>query len=404
MANGNKKSVAIIVCAWPPNGGGIGNNAYYQAQQLAEAGYPVGVFAPFFPGILAGDYAFGFYPLRTFLPIGKAGFMLGLFRRLKQFEIIHLYYPFFGSDLLIILYKLWRPRVKLVIHYQMDPVASGFKGLAFRLHLKLFLGMLIALADRVGVLSFDHAENSYLRNYLKNRPEKFFELPNGVLAKVFFPQPKDEQLMKLYNFSVHDKVILFVGGLDSQHYFKGLPVLFEAYQKINLNFFPDIRGKEALRGNLNELKGEAKILIIGDGNLRSSFEQSVRDLQIADKVIFAGWVKNEVLPRYYSLADVLVLPSTERIESFGIVAAEAQSCSVPVIVSDWPGVRATLEDNQTGLLVKPNDSDDLSRKLKIILNDRELAEKFGQAGRARILAKYDWPKVTEILIDVYSKL
>ena len=101
---------------------------------------------------------------------------------------------------------------------------------------------------------------------------------------------------------------------------------------------------------------------------------------------------------------MFVLPSTERIESFGIVVAEAQSCGLPVVVSNWPGVRSTLEDKQTGFLVEPGNSDDLCQKIKIILNNQELAQTFGQVGRQRVLAKYDWNKILEILAGIYNQL
>lgn len=403
MPTDNKKSVAIIVCAWPPGGGGIGNNAYYQAHQLSTD-YKVSVLTINFVGIENKAYPFIFKPLKTFLRIGKAGFLLGLWKNLKSYQIINLYYPFFGTDLLIILYKIFHPRVKLVIHYQMDPVASGLKGFLFWLYIKLFLVLTINLANSVGVLSFDHARNSYLRKYLGKNKDKFFELPNGVDVDLFRPQIKDEQLMKLYNFSVHDKIILFVGGLDRQHYFKGLPVLLEAYNKIDIKFFPDIRGQEALRGNLTDIKGEAKILVIGDGDLRSSFENLTQELGISKNVIFVGWIDNANLPKYYALADVFVLPSTDRTESFGIVVAEAQSCSKPVIVSNWPGVRSTLKDGQTGFLVEPNNSDDLCQKIKAVLNNQDLALAFGQAGRARVIEKYAWPKILEILDRIYNQI
>jgi glycosyltransferase involved in cell wall biosynthesis len=404
MVDSRKKSVAIVVCAWPPNGGGIGNNAYYQAFRLAEAGYRVGVFTMAFKGIEKRDYPFEFYPLPVRLMIGKAGFMLGLFKQLKSFEVIHLCYPFFGSDLLVWLYKFLNPSVKLVIHYQMDPVASGFKGMMFYLHIKLFLGLLLGSADKIGILSSDHAENSYLRPYLGKFSAKLFELPNGVDTEIFQPGEKSEELMKLYNISVQDKIILFVGGLDDQHYFKGLPILLEAVSKIDVSFFPDIRGQEALKANLNEVRGEAKILIIGDGNLKPEFMVKAKELGLEKRAVFVGWINNADLPRYYNLADVFVLPSTERVECFGIVVAEAQSCEVPAVISDWPGVRETIKEGETGLLVKPGDSDDLSLKIKKILNDRELSETFGRAGRERMVAKYSWPQVVAILEKIYSEL
>ena len=91
-----KKSVAIVVCAWPPQGGGIGNNAYYQAKELAKIGYRVQVFTPDYSDCKPNNLS-EFKPefLPVFLSCGKAGFMFGIFKKLKDFDVIHLYYPFF---------------------------------------------------------------------------------------------------------------------------------------------------------------------------------------------------------------------------------------------------------------------------------------------------------------------
>lgn len=88
------KKVAIVVCSWPPLGGGIGNNAYYHLKWLLKYNIKAEVFTP--------DYGqkkeFSDLPvnyLKVFLPLGKAGLMLGLLKKIKDFEIIHFYYPFF---------------------------------------------------------------------------------------------------------------------------------------------------------------------------------------------------------------------------------------------------------------------------------------------------------------------
>lgn len=398
------KSVAIIVCAWPPQGGGIGNNAYYQAKILAQRGYQVGVFTPDFSGIVLADENYALHNLKTFLHWGKAGFMIGLFSRLKDYSIIHLYYPFFGSDLLIWLYKKRHPQVKLVLHYEMDPIGEGIKKLIFFSYIKLFLGLIIKASDKVAVLSFDHAKNSYLAPYLSASPDKFAELPNGIDSSIFRPLPQDQELMILNNICVQDKVIIFVGGLDRQHYFKGVPILLQAFKKLPQNYFPNVLADGVKRGVLQELRGEAKLIIVGDGDLRAEFESEAKRLEVRDRVIFTGWIKNEDLPGYYSLADVFVLPSTAKTESFGIVVAEAQACGLPAVVSDWPGVRSTIIEGESGLLVKPGDIDDLAEKLKRLLLDDKLRQEFGEAGQSNSVAKYDWHKIVVRMEEIYDNL
>lgn len=380
-----EKRVAIVVCAWPPMGGGIGNNAYYHLKWLIKSGVTAEAFTPDYGqkkevSELPVNY------LKTVLPLGKAGFMFGLLKELKRFDIIHLYYPFFGSDFIIWLFKKINPQKKLVLHYEMDPIGQGIMKIFFWLHIKLFLGAMINVSDRVGVLSFDHCKGSYLADFFEKQPDKFLEIPNGIEADFFSPGDKKEDLLVVNNFSVHDKIIIFVGGLDDQHFFKGVPVLLESFATVS-NKHP-----------------EAKLLVVGDGNLKLKFKELAKSLNLESKVSFVGWVNNDVLPDYYRLADIFVLPSTESTESFGIVVAEAQACGLPAVVSDWPGVRSTLADGQTGLLVRPKDARDLSDKLIQLLLDEDLCHSFGQAGRGRAAALYDWSELIKRIISLYEEL
>lgn len=404
MTTDNSKKIALVTCAWPPNGGGFGNNAYYQVKKLAGAGWSVGAFTIAFKGIEAGPFDFKFKALPAVFQIGKAGFLVGLLKELKDYQIIHLYYPFFGTDLLVAGYKIFKPQTKLVVHYHMDPVATGVKGMIFKVWIKLFLGLLVQLADRVAILSYDHAENTYIAKYLKRYPEKFFVLPNGIDTEIFQPAPKSQSLRELYKISVQDKVALFVGGLDDQHYFKGVPVLLKAFAQIRQGYFPDPIGGEAIKGQLSQVKGLAYLMIIGDGNLRGEFEALARELGITDKVIFTGWVKNNQLPEYYNLCDVFILPSTERIESFGIVVGEAQACGKPALVANWPGVRQTIIDGETGYLLEPSNELDLKNKLQKLFDNQELATKLGAQAIERIDRLYGWQQVTANLSQVYLEL
>src|SRR3989339_868327 len=289
------QKVAIVVCAWPPQGGGIGNNAYYHTKELKRRGWQVTAFSPKYKNI-SKSAAVEYLPV--WFKIGKAGLIFSLCKRLKEYDVIHLYYPFFGTDLIVWLFKVLNREKKLVLHYEMDPVGHDWQKIVFWLYLKLFLGLLVRASDKIGVLSWDNAENSYLSKYLARYNNKFVELPNGVDTNIFQPAGKDERLMNKLGISNDDKVIIFVGGLGRLHFFKGVDVLIGAYEQIKTKI-PNI-----------------KLLIIGDG------DQKDRYIKLAGEgVIFTGWVLNEDLSKYYNLSDVFVLPSIARTESFGIVTA-----------------------------------------------------------------------------------
>src|SRR3989344_7632772 len=178
------KKVAIVVCAWPPQGGGIGNNAYYHLKELKKIGYRAKAFTPRYRSLKNyKDSGVEFLPIT--LPMGKAGFLFSLFKRLKDFDIIHFYYPFFGTDIIIWLFKTFNKNKKLIVHYEMDPVGQGWQKIIFFFYLKLFLPLLLRVSDRIAVLSWDNAQNSYLKKYLKKYKSKFIELPNGVDTEIF---------------------------------------------------------------------------------------------------------------------------------------------------------------------------------------------------------------------------
>lgn len=377
------KKVAIIVCAFPPQGGGLGNNAYYHLRELKKIGYEAKVFTPKYKDIkhISGDDV---EYLPVVWPLGKAGFLFSLSSKLKGFDIIHLYYPFFGTDLIVLVFKVFHPHKKLVLHYQMDPVGYGYRKFIFKLYLKLFLPLLIIMSQKIIILSQDNAQHSYLRRSIKKYKHKFVVIPNGVDTSIFQPASKNWQLAEQYHISENDQVIVFAGGLDDQHFFKGVDVLLKSF---------------ALVSQKND---NAKLMLIGDGNKRNYYEKLAQNLNLQEKVVFTGWINNESLPDYYNLGDIFVLPSTEKTESFGIVIAEAQACGLPALVANWPGSRLTIEDNKTGFLVEPKNESDLSEKIIKLLNDDDLRKKMSQSGSLRAREKYSWDSVI-IKIDFLYK-
>lgn len=379
------KKVALVVCAFPPQGGGLGNNAYYHWRNLEAKGYQAKVFTPRYKNInYSGEAAVQYLPV--ILPIGKAGFLFSLFRKLKEFDLIHLYYPFFGTDLIILLFKIFHPRKKLILHYQMDAVGQGLQKLMFKLHLKLFLWPLVILSDKIIVLSWDNANHSYLKKYLARYKNKFTAIANGIETDIFKPQMPKAELWQKYNLSTSQQVIIFAGGLDDQHFFKGVDVLLKSFSEV---------------ASRNQA---ARLMVIGEGHKKKSYQELADKLGVKDKVIFTGWVKNEQLADYYNLGTIFVLPSTAKTESFGIVIAEAQACGLPAIVSNWPGSRETIAADQTGLLVEPKNSQDLSEKINLLLDDENLRQKMKEAAIKRATEKYAWSKVIEKIDQLYKTL
>ncbi|MFL5401588.1 MAG: glycosyltransferase family 4 protein, partial [Gemmatimonadales bacterium] len=126
------------------------------------------------------------------------------------------------------------------------------------------------------------------------------------------------------------------------------------------------------------------------------------ELGIAGDVTFLGWVPNAELPRYYRAAAVSVIPSLE--EGFGIPAAEAMGCEVPVVASDAGGLPEVVEDGVTGLVVPRGDASALANAIGSLLANPQLRRQMGQAGRARALRLFDWDRSAEQFEELYGEV
>ena len=151
---------------------------------------------------------------------------------------------------------------------------------------------------------------------------------------------------------------------------KGIRFLVEAVARL-ADRFPDVR-----------------LVVAGDGFERPELEALARRLGIAERTRFLGAVPNGELPRFYRAAAVSVIPSLE--EGFGIPAAEAMGCEVPVVASDAGGLPEVVEDGVTGFVVPRGDAEALARALATLLADADLRRRMGRAGRRRALARFDW--------------
>src|SRR3989344_5724433 len=245
--------IAQVVSTYPPYRGGMGRVAHEYVERLRARGEDVHVYAPRYSHVLADpDYV---HRVPSPVHIGNAGVVPSLYHRLKGFDVVHLHYPFFGGAEPTIVRKAIKDDQKLVITYHMDAVAGGLRGAIFRAHRRLLFPWLMARADRILVSSQEYAQTSALAE-LPWALERVEVHPFGVDLERFHPGDEPE-LRERLGLVAGGPVLLFVGGLDAAHHFKGLPVLFEALEKI-----------AAIPWTC---------LVVGDGDLRASLQATVEN-------------------------------------------------------------------------------------------------------------------------------
>jgi glycosyltransferase involved in cell wall biosynthesis len=109
---------------------------------------------------------------------------------------------------------------------------------------------------------------------------------------------------------------------------------------------------------------------------------------------FIGWQSQGDLPRQLRSADVLIMPTVAQ-EALGRTAVEAMAVGRPVVASRLGGLPFTVADGATGLLCEPGDAADLARKIETLLDDPELRQRMGLAGRKRFEEHYSWDVIIE---------
>jgi glycosyltransferase involved in cell wall biosynthesis len=381
--NCSRLNIAHLSSTFPPYTGGTGNVAYQLCIGLVKSGHRVSVFTAARKDAPAGESLNGVlvHRLNPLISSGNSAFLPQLAWHLRDFDLIHLHYPFLGgeSSFLAALFT----RSPLVVSYHMDLVVLGWKAMAERLHRATLGRLTLRTARKVLYSSEDYAHHSTSWRLVAGRSGCAGVLPNGVDVQVFSPAPVPE-LTQLYRSDCSEKIVLMVSALDRAHYFKGVDILLEA-----------------LAGMPAHVKG----ILVGEGELRSHYQEKAVNLGLADRIFFPGRVSAEALPGYYRLADLTVLPSTTMGEAFGLVLLESLACGTPVIASNLPGVRSVVSDGMDGYLVRPGDPEDLRAKIAALLHlPEEQQRQMGASGRRKVLDNYDWDKVVERLEEMYDEV
>lgn len=381
--------LAVFTSTFPPYRGGMGNAAFCEAQALARLGHDITVFTPRYKMLKADPITTAALPftiqrLEPILQSGNAAFCAGFITNPTGADLIYLHYPFFGCAEVLWLNKLFPPscqsnQQKLILRYDMDVVGRGMKRVLFEFHTRFFMPSILRSADKVIFSSFDYAEHSNASWLLREAPGKCVEIPYGVGDKIFHP---DQSVAK------SARTILYVGGLDRAHYFKGFENLLHAFSLLTRD------------------DKDVSLRVVGSGDMMPYYRNLCEQLGISRNTIFIGSCDNDQLRREYTGATVTVLPSTSRSESFGLVLLESMACGTPVIAHDIPGVRTLIHDGKNGCLVKPVSDHESGAKqriealrscIELVLKDPMKAAQMGAYARNFAISQYGWDSVAKRL-------
>jgi glycosyltransferase involved in cell wall biosynthesis len=190
--------------------------------------------------------------------------------------------------------------------------------------------------------------------------------------------PDRSNIRKQMGYNKKDIIILFTG----KYIPKKRPLdLLEAFNKID--------------------NQDAKLLLVGEGELREEMEDFIESNKIDSKVILTGFINQSELPRYYAIADIFVLPSGKG-ETWGLVLNEAMNFQLPLVVSDMVGSSDDLvKEGANGFTYPCGDIVALTEKLNALVQNVNLRKKMGDASSV-LVKNYSYRQVIEGILKAIA--
>lgn len=178
-----------------------------------------------------------------------------------------------------------------------------------------------------------------------------------------------------------EKIVYYVGRMT---YEKGVSVLLSAAPKV-----------------LSEMGGGVKFVIIGGGNT-DNLKKQAWDMGIWHKCYFTGFMSDEYLDKFQTIADCAVFPSLY--EPFGIVALESFASRVPVVVSDTGGFPEVVQHTKTGIVTYTNNPDSLAWGILEVLKNPGYRQWLVDNAYEDLQRRFSWPKLAKQTEDVYKRV
>jgi D-inositol-3-phosphate glycosyltransferase len=220
-----------------------------------------------------------------------------------------------------------------------------------------------------------------LITYYDAAPETISIIPCGVNLDLF--RPIKRETARCHLGLNGESIIVFVGRIIP---LKGIDNMLKAMAYL-------------------EGKRRIKLVVIGGDDHSQAEIQRLknlsRSLKIDESVIFLGSVKQEMLPFFYSAADLCVVPSYY--ESFGLVVLESLACGTPVVATKVGCAESVIRYGETGYVVTDNDPCCLADKISRLLSTPNGKTDFVRSVRASV-AKYSWSNISEAIIEEYRSV
>lgn len=302
-------------------------------------------------------------------------FMTGLFKglsltRKKDYSLIWSIIASYNSFAAVLIKRVY-PKIPFLLTLQEGDPPEQIKRKA-RIVWPLFKDI-FKKADHVQAIS------TYLLDFARDMGYEFninnYNLiPNGVDFELF---SKEADVIDL-GFKEDDFVLFTSSRLVVKN---NLGIVIEALSKLPENF---------------------KFVIAGKGPLENDLKKQVNDLNLNNRVIFLGHIDQDKLPAYQFACNAFIRPSLS--EGFGNSFIEAMASRLPVIASDRGGIPDFIFNRQNGIVVDPENVEEVVYAVKTICEDKDLRNKIIENAYQMVKDEYDWSIITRQMKNVFDKV
>ncbi len=227
-------------------------------------------------------------------------------------------------------------------------------------------------------------------HYMKRELQRTFQAPADKLDVIFngiYPDKKrinpaiDRVALRRRFADDHEKIVYYVGRIT---YEKGIRQLLDAAPQV-----------------IHALEGQVKFVLIGGGNTEA-LQQQAMSLGIFDRCLFTGFMPDDELDQFQTIANCAVFPSLY--EPFGIVALESFAARVPVVVSDTGGMPEVVSHGKTGVVTQVNNPDSIAWGILEILRNPDYSQMLVENAYADLQVRFRWSQLAVQTAEVYARV
>jgi glycosyltransferase involved in cell wall biosynthesis len=211
-------------------------------------------------------------------------------------------------------------------------------------------------------------------------------IPNSVDTRRFAPvsEKKKKALRQALGLPESSIVMTYTGRLVT---YKGLPLLLEVWRQ------------------LRERYRHITLVLVGSGgldmhNCEDALKEFVATHHLQESVRFAGGVSN--VEEFLQASDAFVFPTED--DAFPSSVVEAMSCGLPIVATPVGAIREMIIDQETGLLIRAGNFEELYESLKLLINNRDCGKTLGQAARDAAHDRYSAASVNRRYVALFCSL